>query len=1177
MSAKFLPGRVVAIAFLALGLAGLSTVRGQSPGDQDKQIAELEKQIAELQAKLKAIQVPRAPMPREATPPEMIPQSWANKFQWRCIGPATMGGRITGLAVYDADPTTYWVATASGGLLKTTNNGTTFEHQFDREATVSIGAVAVAPSDRNIVWVGTGEANPRNSVSYGDGVYKSTDGGKTWTNMGLKTSYQIGDIVIHPTKPDVVYVGALGRLYGPGGDRGLFKTEDGGKTWTKILTQLDDKTGVIDIAMNPANPDTLLVAAWERQRDEFDSFLGDAKTKFPGGSDPYAPGTVHGAGSAIYKTTDGGKSFTKLGKGLPAAKLGRVGFDWSRKNPQTVFAVIDTEKIGMGKPLPKAYLGVQSETLKDVGVKVTGVTANEPAAKAGVKEGDVITAIDGKEVKTYEAMLDVFRTRNPGEKAKFTVSRGKDKVDLEVTFGTPQDQRPVMGVTPEGEAEGGVKIGGVAELGPATKAGMKPGDIITAIGEKAVKTTRDLSEAIQAHKAGDKVKVTFIRTPGKQTVEVTLDPAGGPQNTRPHAFFGGGLTLGGQVANVQDQQGEIGPQTGGVYKSIDGGESWTRINSLNPRPFYFSVIRVDPTDENTLYVLGIDLSRSTDGGKTFKSENINVGVHSDQHAMWIDPKDGRHMVLGTDGGFYVTYDKAAKWESMNHAGAIGQFYHVAVDNRTPYRVYGGLQDNGSWGGPSRSERWQGPINQDWLLLTWGDGFVCRVDPNDPDVVYSESQDGNISRNNLRTGGGNGIRPQADSKLQPYRFNWNTPFILSAHNSSIFYSAGNYVFRSVKRGTALQAASSEISLTKRGTGTALSESPRNPDIVWAGTDDGGVWVTRDGCKTWENVSDKFKAAGLPGPRWVASIEASRWADGRCYVVFDAHRSNDDNPYVFVTEDFGQTWKLLRGNLPLGSSRVLREDIANENLLYLGTEFGCYASVNRGGAWSKINGDKGLPTVAVHEFAQPTTANDLVVATHGRSVWVLDVTPLRQMTTDVVQGKTALFSPAPAIQWKRAQPQPFVESIRSYYGQNPPRGAHIDYVVGKKTEKSQITVLDVSGRIVRDFPGATEPGYYRLTWDLGRGGGGGTRPEGGRKGKGPIVEGKSGLNPLAARPGPGGQVPPGEYRVVLNIDGTEHIQTLIVEPDPNAPKSGVANRDEGELEVPKEEGPPARRDD
>ena len=618
--------------------------------------------------------------------------------------------------------------------------------------------------------------------------------------------------------------------------------------------------------------------------------------------------------------------------------------------------------------------------------------------------------------------------------------------------------------------------------------------------------------------------------------------------------------LGGQVANVQDQQGEIGPETGGVYKSTDAGESWKRVNSLDPRPFYFSVVRVDPTDDNILYVLGVNLERSTDGGKTFKADNINGGLHSDQHAMWIDPKDGRHILIGCDGGFYVTYDKAARWESMNHAGAIGQFYHVAVDNQTPYHVYGGLQDNGSWGGPSQSDRWRGPINQDWILTTWGDGFVCRVDPNDPDVVYSESQDGNITRSNLKTGGGRSIRPQSGPGLEPFRFNWNTPFILSTHNSSIFYSAGNYVFRSVNRGASLQAVSPEISLTKRGSGTALSESPRNANVVWAGTDDGGVWVTKDGCKTWTNVSAKFKAAGLPGPRWVASIEASRWVDGRCYVVFDAHRSNDDQPYVFVTEDFGEHWKSLRANLPVGPTRVLREDIANQNLLYLGTEFACFASVNRGGAWTKINGDKGLPTVAVHEFAQPTTANELVLATHGRSIWILDVTPLRQMTSEVVRGKTALFSPSPAIEWKRIPNQPFSEAIRAFYGQNPQRGAQVDYVIGKKATKATVAIVDVSGRVIRQFNAATEPGYYRISWDLSRASGGGRQGDAANA-KGPnVVEGTSALNPLARQRRNGNLVPPGDYRVVLSVDGTEHIQTLMVEADPNAPKSGIASDEE-----------------
>jgi len=1166
--------RVVAITTLTIALTAVAAQTGRSQGpasDKDKQIAELEKQLAELQSKLKALKEPTA---AKAVSPseEVIPAAWVNKFQWRCIGPATMGGRITSLAVYDADPTTYWVATASGGLLKTINNGVSFEHQFEREGTVSIGAIAVAPSDKNVVWVGTGEGNPRNSVSYGDGVYKSTDGGKTWKNLGLKASYQIGCIVIHPKNPDIVYVGALGRLYGPGGERGLFKTEDGGKTWKSILSGLDDKTGVIDIAMNPANPETLLVATWERQRDEFDSFRGEAQSKTPGGTDEYAPSKVHAPGGAIYKTTDGGKSFAKLSKGLPTAKLGRIGIDWSRKTPQTVFAIIDTEKAGTGKPPATAYLGINGEDVSGGGgAKLTSVTADRPAAKAGLKDGDVVTAIDGNAIKTYEGMIDEFRKRKPGDKAKFSILRGKDKMEIEATFSARPDERATAGFTPE-ETEGGLLVADLVANGPMEKAGIKVGDVITALDETQTKNRRDALEFLGTKKVGDKIKIAYLRGAEKKSVEVTLSA-----NVLPDRPYGQ-PPLGGQQANVQNQQGADGLQTGGVFKSTDGGDTWTRINSINPRPFYFSVVRVDPTDDETLWVLGVNLARSKDGGKTFSDQGVNGGLHSDQHALWINPKDGRHMIVGTDGGFYVTYDKAARWDHMHHAGAIGQFYHVAVDNRIPYRAYGGLQDNGSWGGPSRSERFRGPINQEWQNVAWGDGFVCRVDPIDPEIVYAESQDGNMLRRNLRTGGSVRIAPKAKPGLERFRWNWNTPFILSAHNSSIFYAAGTYVFRSLKQGDDLQAVSPEISLTKRGTGTALCESPLNPDILWAGTDDGAVWLTRDGCRSWINLSDKFKSAGLPGPRWVASIEASKWEAGRCYVVFDAHRSDDDQPYAFVTEDYGETWKSLKANLPIGSTRVLREDIANPNLLYLGTEFGAFASINRGAAWTKINGATGLPTVAVHEFAQPATANDLVVATHGRSLWVLDVTPLRQMTPEVVRGKTALMIPSPSIQWRQPSPVPFSESHRVYTGQNPARGAQIDYVIGKKAEKASLKVLDVGGKTVREFPASTEPGYYRFTWDYSlaqfesRGPGGGRRGGGGPEGGAPAAKGPNApatppapdLNPLNRPAGNRFAAVPGDYRIVLTVDGTEYVQTLSIEPDPNTPKSGIAARDEWEEE-------------
>lgn len=1154
--------RAATAASLAIGISCLAidSVRGQAPPpDRQKEISELEKQLAEMQAKLKAL---KEPTPTKTLTPadEVLPESWVSQFQWRSVGPATMGGRITSLAVFEADPTTYWVATASGGLLKTINNGVSFEHQFDRQSTVSIGAVAVAPSDRNIVWVGTGEANPRNSVSYGDGVYKSIDGGKTWTNMGLKTSYQIGDIVIHPTNPNVVYVGALGRLYGPGGERGLFKTEDGGKTWNNVLPGIGTNTGVIDIVRHPTNPDTMLVATWERQRDEFDSFRGDARSKTPAGTDEYAPAVVHAPGSAIYKTTDGGKTFIKLSKGLPQAKLGRIGLDWSRKSGNIVWAIIDTDKAGMGKPPATAYLGIESETDPAGGVKLNGVTAGGPGEKSGLKAGDVIVAVAGIEVKTYDAMVDEFRKFKPNDKAKFKVKRGKDTIEIEVTFGARQaatQERPTLGVQID-DAEGGILLTEITENGAAAKAGLKSGDLVTALDDKPITNRRDLLQVVTNKKIGDKLKVAYTRAGMKATAEMTLTAASGTTDARPY----GGGQLGGQNANQQNQQGPEGVHTGGVFKSSDGGETWERVNSFNPRPFYFSVVRVDPTDDNTVYVLGVDLHRSTDGGKNFASKDINNGVHSDQHDLWINPKDGRHMIIGTDGGFYVTYDKAARWDHMNHAGAIGQFYHVAVDNRSPYRIYGGLQDNGSWAGPSRSDRHPGPLSTDWMTINWGDGFVCRVDPNDPDVVYAESQDGNMVRRNLRTGAGGIIRPRARQGQEAFRFNWNTPFILSSHNSGVFYSAGNYVFRSLKQGDEQQAVSPVITRTGRGTATALSESPRNADVVWVGSDDGAVWVTKDGCKTWTNVTEKFTAAGLPGPRWVASIEASRWVDGRAYVVFDAHRSNDDAPYVFVTEDFGQTWKSLKSNLPTGSTRVLREDIANPNLLYLGTEFSCFASVNRGLAWTKLNAPGGLPTVAIHEFAQPTTANDLVVATHGRSVWVMDVTPLRQMTADMLKSKTALLAPSPAILWRQGMRFPFSDTARGFVGQNPPRSAFVDYVIGTKATKAELKIYDTAGRTIRTVEAKTEPGYYRFTWDFARAGGpgGGGRGPGG-KGPNQVVpsELSQSLNPLN-RPGRSLSANTGTYKVVLTVDGTDYVQTLTIEPDPTAPKGAAS-----ELEV------------
>jgi photosystem II stability/assembly factor-like uncharacterized protein len=1039
-------------AAILILLGSFSLTQGQQP-PRDQQIQELQKQIDALSKRLEELRR-TTPAPTPTAPEVGLNSEWVKALSWRCIGPASMGGRIVAISVYEADPCTYFVATASGGLLKTDNNGVSFEHQFDHESTVSIGDVCVSPSDRNIVWVGTGEANPRNSVSYGDGVYKSIDGGKTWKNMGLKKSYQIGKIVIHPRDPNIVYVGALGRLYGPNEERGLFKTTDGGATWKKIL-YVDDKTGIIDLRMHPQDPETLIAAAYERQRDGFDDHVGIPPV--PEGFDPYEPAKKWGPGNALWKTIDGGKSFHKLTQGLPTCGLGRIGIDYYRKDPKIVYAVVDSAKLGMGTPARQSdvYLGVMGKDA-DAGAHITDLTKGGPAEKAGLKPGDILLAIDNQPILSYQQLLDQIPKHKIGDKLTLRVSRN-----------------------------------------------------------------RVLQE----------IAVTLAKRPS--------EPSGAPTNRRPYAYLWTS-----QQANVQDKQGPDGFQYGGVYRSSDGGETWTRVNSLCPRPMYFSQIRVDPSDNKYVYVLGIELYRSSDGGKTFKPDGGN-NLHPDQHALWIDPRDGRHMLAGCDGGFFATYDRMANWDFLSHL-AIGQFYHVALDNRRPYNIYGGLQDNGSWGGPSRTLRRTGATNHDWIMVGGGDGFVCAVDSADPEVIYGEMQDGNMYRRNLRTGEMHSIRPRPLPKvpfainwqapfliafgtipvvpfspnLVPdlYRFNWNTPFLLSHHNGQILYCGGNYVFRSLKQGADLRPISPEITRTKRGSATALAESPRNSDVLYAGTDDGALWVTRDGGVNWTNITDHV---GLPGPRWVASIEASRFIEGRAYVAFDAHRSDDDEPYVYATDDFGQTWKSLRANLPTGSTRVLREDVENPNLLFLGTEFGVYASVNRGQSWTRLNSN--LPTVAVHELAIHPTAGEMVAATHGRSLWILDITPLRQMTSEVLKAKAYLYSPNTLVRWRSEPPRQtfYGNGVRHFIGENPSTGGPVFYSLTQKAEKISLRILDHTGKSIRDLEVKADPGLHKIAWDLTRTG--------------------------------SSFVGPGLYRVVLNVDGQEFSQNVRVEADPSVPNA------------------------
>ena len=1162
---------------------------------------------------------PKAEQP--AAPIAKLEPEWLKSLAFRSIGPANMAGRVTDLEVHPSDPSLWWIATAGGGILKTENRGTTVEHQFDQQATVSIGAIASDPQDKNILWVGTGEINPRNSVSYGDGVYKSTDGGKTYSNMGLEETYQISSIVIHPNNSDVVYVGALGRLYGTNDARGVYKTIDGGKSWEKVF-YLDERTGVIEMIMHPTDPDTLIVGMWDRKRDEFDSWPGSVAK--PDGIDGYDPVRKWGPKAGLYKTTDAGKNWKKLTAGLPTGMTGRIGLDWQSKSPNVIFAIIDCEEIGKGPKPFDAFLGLVGQD-RDGSPVVTQVMPGSPADKQGFKVGDVLVSADEAKLYQFDELLSVLREKIPGERIKLSVNRGEEILEIapklglrpgtqgsaaeplyglvgkdesekivltEVTTAGPADQaglkagdtirtaagKPlkdyktwiggtknlavgdqvelgitrgeeeltisvtlgkrlgtgpqstaVMGIQGADNPQGGAKLTQITKDGPSEKAGLKLDDIVIKVGDKEIKNYNELLAEIRSRQAEEVMPVEVKRGEKVVKLKVVLGDRNTTQGDRPYTY-----SYFGQRPNVQDQQGSDGHRYGGIYKSTDAGETWHRVNSLNVRPMYFSEIRVDPSDAQRVYVLGVSQFQSKDGGVTFTSD-LGRGVHADAHDLWINPNDGRHMVIGCDGGFYVTYDRGSRWDHINTA-AIGQFYHVTIAPTKPYKVYGGLQDNGSWGGPAIGLA-GGPLNEDWISVGGGDGFVCRVDPEDPDTVYSESQNGSIARKNLRTGAGASIRPpRVEGKS--YRFNWNTPFILSNHNSKIFYSAGNYVFRSLDRGDDLQIISPELTKTQRGSGTALSESPLNPNVLYAGTDDGALWVTRDGGSNWTDISDNLGV----DPRWVATIEASRFEAGRVYVCLDGHRSDDDRPHVFVSEDFGATFSDLGANLPRGSSRCLREDTANPNLVFLGTEFSFWVSIDRGKNWSQFN--QSLPTVAVHEIAMHPEVSEIVLATHGRSLWACDVSPLRSLTPEKLTSEIALLKPADKIRWRRTSRRG--GTSRRYVGDNPSNNVQLWYTLPKDVKKATLRIDNIAGEKLAELNGSTKAGLQVAQWNLTQ----------------------------ARQTGRASAVPNGDYRITLVIDGKEVAkQVLSVKQDPTLSPDAISEAEfeavQRELDVNEEE--------
>jgi photosystem II stability/assembly factor-like uncharacterized protein len=891
-----------------------------------------------------------------------VPQNPTDKFknlEFREIGPAVMGGRIDDFAVVESNPNIVYVGTASGGVWKTVNNGTTWEPVFDNEGVSTIGDIAIAPSDPSVVWVGSGEPNNRQSSSWGDGIYKSLDGGKTWKSMGLAATHHIGRIVIHPRNPDVVYVAAQGHLWGPNPDRGVYKTTDGGKTWQQVV-KINDDTGVSDIAMDPESPDILYAAAYERRRTPFG---------FNGG----------GPDSAIYKTTDGGANWKKLTKGLPwensATDTGRIGLDIYRKDPNIVYAEIQHEK-------------------------------------------------------------------------------------------------------------------------------------------------------------------------------------------------------------------------GGTFRSEDKGETWKRMGETDPRPSYYSQIRVDPNNDLRIWELGAQMFYSEDGGKTFATQRVR-GIHGDYHAMWIDPANSNHMITGSDGGIHWSDDAGKNWNFLNVI-AIGQFYEISIDNQKPYQICGGLQDNGSWCGPSMTFTRDGIVNEDWQVIHGGDGFYAAIDNVEPWIVYTESQDGFIDRRDMRTGQQRSIRPEAKAGEPHYRFQWNSPVAVSSHEHTTVYYGGNYLFKSTNRGDTWTRLGSDLTtgvdrnklpilgkvpdkntlsrhdgVQEYPTITTFSESPLTPNVLWVGTDDGNLQVTRDGGKTWKNIAGKHP--GVPKGTYVSRVVASKTAEGAAFATFDGHRADDYNVYIFATTDFGETWKSIRNGIPdsAGTVHVIREHPRNTNLLFAGTEFGLWVSWDRGANWTALKNN--FPTVPVDDIEIQARENDLVLATHGRSIWIFDdLTPIEKMDANVAGSPLTFFPPRTATTWFIRQRR-WSAGQQMFTAKNPPYGALLSYYLKdaippeapkanaeaktdateqrprrearaeaaaaeKKEGKVKITVSDKDGKVIREFDGPGAAGVNRTNWDLRLNPAAEPTPEQ--------------LEAIAAGFGFGPRGPlvePGEYTVKIKAGDKEATQKVTVEDD------------------------------
>jgi len=849
----------------------------------------------------------------------------------RVIGPAVTGGRVHDIEALPDDPSTLFVASASGGLWKSTNRGVTWRNVFDTMAVSTFGDVAIAPSNPQVLYAGTGEQNNRQSTSWGNGVYRSDDGGESWRHLGLEETRHIGKVEVHPLDPDIVYVAALGNLWAPSTQRGVFKSTNGGATWDRVFF-VDEHTGVVDLVMDPSNPDVLYAAAYQRLRRTWG---------FNGG----------GPGSGIFKTTDGGATWTELTNGIPSEDKGRIGLAISRSNPRVLNALIEF---------------------------------------------------------------------------------------------------------------------------------------------------------------GDE--------------------------------------------NLQ-----------GTYRSEDGGATWERVNSLDSRPMYYSEIFIDPSNEDRVYALATSSNKSEDGGRTFQEFAVrptyDVGVHADHHALWIDPNDSDHLYLGGDAGLHESYDQGVTFRKINNF-PIAQFYGIGVDMRDPYFVYGGLQDNHSFMGPSRTRRWAGIVNDDWKQVGYGDGMFWQPDQTADLFAYGTSNDGTYFRFHPVTGDMMDISPVAPVGEEEYRFDWTSPVLVSNHDPATVYVGGNRLFISHDRGESWERTKdlskqvhrdtvplmgvpgSEITISPNdGTGSygeavAIGESPVDPDVLWVGMDDGNLQVSRDGGVTWTEVSGNVR--GIRPGTYVSRITPSAAGRGTAYAAFDAHRDGDFAPYLFRTTDFGVTWEPLMRGLPMGSVNEIIEHPDNPRVLFLGTEHHLFVSTDAGSDWARW---PGLPTTAYDDLLIHPRDKDLVIGTHGRSIWIVDDTrPLVEWSARVAGAPAHLFTVRPATlftYWKDTSYRGQAE----FAGENPPEGAIVTYVLGTGGGDAILRVTNEEGRLIRAYEVPAQEGMHRINWDLRYP----ADPDGGPERWVPFED-----DQLPRSVAPRGHfVSPGRYRLTLEARGTTVSTEVQVEADPDLP--------------------------